>query len=238
MSGSTGREEGGGEHVAAGPTGYVNVVVVDDHPVVREGLRSVLSLDREIRVVGSAGDGEAALGLIARLRPHLVVMDIRMPRMDGIAATRIIVKDFPDTKVILLTGYDDQAMLRSAVASGASALLMKDASVDLLLYTVRTVLHDGVVVKREVFQQVVATVVEGGEPAVRPSEQPESGILTPREREVLDRMARGLRNKEIARELSLAEVTVKKHVQSILGKLGAQDRAQAVLVALRLGLIR
>lgn len=207
----------------------IRVLVVDDHGVVREGLRAYLELEPDLEVVGEARDGREAIRKALELQPDVVVMDLLMPVMDGVEATAGIKQRLPETHVIVLTSFVDDEKVVPAIKAGATSYLLKDvAAVDLArairgAHAGQAQLHPEVA--RRLMQQVTAP---------RPPDA--AAGLTEREREVLRLVAQGRSNKEIARELVVSERTVKGHVSNILGKLGLQDRTQAALYAVRHGL--
>jgi NarL family two-component system response regulator LiaR len=204
----------------------IRVLVADDHGVVREGLRSFLALQDDIEVVGEAGDGEEALEEVRRLAPDVALMDLVMPRMDGIEAIRHIRAESPQTRVIVLTSFVDEDKMLPAVRAGAAGYLLKDVEPQELVTAIRTV-HGGAAL---LHPAVVAELV-------REATTPRGDGLTEREREVLALIARGRANKAIAFELGVSEKTVKTHVSNILGKLNLTDRTQAALYAVREGLV-
>jgi DNA-binding NarL/FixJ family response regulator len=208
------------------------VLIADDQRVVREGLSMVLSLMKGVEVVGAAADGAEAVTLVHAVRPDVVLMDLRMPRCDGIEATRRLRTEAPEVKVVVLTTYSDDRSVLEAVRAGARGYLTKDASGEQIHEALRQVLDDHAVIDPAVQRHLVDAIA--GEPAPR-QEFPDG--LTPREAEVLSLMARGLSNAEIAAELVVAETTVKTHVARILAKLGLRDRVQAVVVAYETGLV-
>jgi two-component system NarL family response regulator len=202
----------------------IRVVVVDDHPVVRDGLKTVLSAAPDIEVVGEAGDGREAIAAWKEHQPDVVLMDLRMPRMDGADAIAAIIRLSPDARVIVLTTFAGDEDIHRALALGARAYLLKDAFHEEILAAIRAV-HAG---RRHVPPAV----------ASRLAERPIGRDLTLREIEVLELIARGNSNREIGEQLRIAEGTVKAHVNSILGKLDAQDRTDAAMIALKRGIIR
>jgi two-component system, NarL family, response regulator LiaR len=209
----------------------IRVLVVDDHAVVREGLRTFLALQEGVEVVGEAGDGEDAVRQAERLRPDVVLMDLVMPKLDGVGAMRELRRRLPASRVIVLTSFADDDRLLPAIQAGAAGYLLKDAQPRELARAVRAAhageaLLDPVVAAR----LVEAIAQERGE---EPSER-----LTRRERQVLELIGRGLSNKRIARELGISEKTVKTHVGHVLAKLGVTDRTQAALRAVSTGLLR
>jgi NarL family two-component system response regulator LiaR len=208
----------------------IRVLIADDHAVVRQGLRTFLSLDAELEVVGEAGDGAEAVRLARELRPDVVLMDLLMPVMDGIAATREIRAELPDTEVVALTSVLEDASVVGAVRAGAIGYLLKDTKTQDLLQAVRAAAAGQVQLSPQAAARLVREVR-----APEPQASPEG--LSERETEVLRLIAQGRANKEIARDLGVTEKTVKTHVSSILGKLGVQSRTQAALYAWRVGLV-
>jgi DNA-binding NarL/FixJ family response regulator len=211
----------------------IRVVVVDDQEVVRAGIAALLAAQEDIEVVGEAADGAAALAEVARTRPDVVVMDIRMPVMDGLTATRELAGG---PRVLVLTTFDADENVYRALRAGASGFLLKGARPAELAEAIRVVAAGEALLAPSVTRRLVEQVVSAGlAPPPVATGVPE---LTPREREVLVLMARGLSNAEIADRLVLAEQTVKTHVSHVLGKLGLRDRAQAVVHAYETGLVR
>jgi len=212
----------------------IRVMVVDDQDIVRQGLRSLLELVGGFSVVGDAADGQAALALIERLTsagepPEVVLMDVRMPVMDGVAATRRIAERFAGVRVLVLTTFDDAEYVREALRCGAQGYLLKDTPVSELAEAIRLV-HKGYnSLSPGILQKALAGLPANG---TRPTTPP-SGLtaLTPREREVLRQIAQGASNAEIARTLYISEGTVKFHITKILGQLGVRDRTQAAILA-------
>ncbi len=203
----------------------VRVLVVDDHPVVRAGILGLLAGEPDLDVVGEAGDGEQACGAAARLRPDVVLMDLRMPVLDGAAATARILQEVPQARVVVLTTYETDADILRAVEAGATGYLLKDTPRDDLVAAVRAVAAGETVLGPSVARRLVQRVRGAGE------------RLTPRELEVLRAVARGLSNAQIGAELFIGEATVKTHLLRIFAKLGVDDRTRAVTVALELGLL-
>jgi two-component system, NarL family, response regulator LiaR len=209
------------------PDPPIRVLVVDDHGVVREGLRTYLELQDGIEVAGEAADGEEAVREAERLRPDVVLMDLVMPRLDGVGAMRALRERLPRARVIVLTSFADDERLLPAIQAGAAGYLLKNVQPAELSSAVRLA-HAG----EALFDpSVAARLVE----AIATDEP--GPHLTPREREVLALIGRGLSNKRIARELGLSEKTVKTHVANVLHKLGVTDRTQAAVYAVRAGLI-
>jgi NarL family two-component system response regulator LiaR len=208
----------------------IRVLIADDHAVVREGLRAFLALQEDVEVVGEAADGEEAVQAVARLEPDVALVDLVMPRVDGIEAIGRIRVQRPQTRVIVLTSFVDEDKMLPAVRAGAVGYLLKDVQPQDLVSAIRTVHGGGTLLHPTVVEELVREVS-------RDDEAPTSNPLTAREREVLALIARGRANKAIAFELGVAEKTVKTHVSNILGKLGLTDRTQAALYAVREGLV-
>jgi DNA-binding NarL/FixJ family response regulator len=214
----------------------VKVLIVDDQQLMREGLRTLLELEKGIAIVGEAPDGEAAVEAVARLHPDVTLMDIRMPRMDGVEATRRIRALDPDARILVLTTFDEEELVFEAVRAGARGYLLKDVSGADLAEAVRSVASGGAALQPAVARKVMDAFAR----LARPAPNVESHLVEPlsvRERAVLGLLARGLSNKEIAEKLYLAEGTVKNHVSTILQKTGARDRTQAALTARKMGLL-
>lgn len=237
------------EHLGADPTigRSLRVLLVDDQALVRSGFAMILGVEDDLDVVGEAPDGEAALRLVAELTPDVVLMDVQMPRMDGIEATRRIVESGASTKVIILTTFDRDDYVFDGLRAGASGFLLKNADPDQLVEAIRTVGDGHALLAPEVTRRVIEQLA--GEHAAPPPETaghlaparprpPELARLTDREREVLTLVAGGLSNGEIAKHLFLGEATVKTHVSNVLAKLGLRDRVQAVVYAYEVGLVR
>jgi DNA-binding NarL/FixJ family response regulator len=211
----------------------IRVLLVDDHAVVREGLRAFLELQAGIEVVGEAGDGEQALTEAHRLQPDVILMDLVMPKLDGVGAMRELRHRMPGTKVIVLTSFSDDDRLLPAIAAGAAGYLLKDAEPRELARAVRAAHAGQALLDPAVASRLVDAFATG---AGRAAEDDGAERLTPREREVLDLIAHGFSNKRIALQLGIAEKTVKTHVGHVLAKLGVADRTQAALLAVQSGL--
>ncbi|MEV0791858.1 response regulator transcription factor [Kribbella sp. NPDC050459] len=207
----------------------IRVLVVDDHPVVRSGLSGMLSVTDDISVVGEAGDGLEALALVESTVPDVVLMDLRMPRMDGVAATGAIVSGYPSTRVLVLTTYDTDTEILHAVEAGAAGYLLKDTPHVELLNGIRAAARGETVLAPPVAARLMSRLRTPAAPAAA---QP-----SPRELEVLAAVARGLSNAEIGRELFIGEATVKTHLQRLFAKLDVDDRTRAVTVAIERGLL-
>ena len=205
----------------------IRIVIADDHSVVRQGLRMFLGLDPELEVVGEAADGAEALRLARQLQPDVVVMDLLMPVMDGIAATSAIRHELPDTEVLALTSVLEDASVVGAIRAGAIGYLLKDTQAEALCQAIKAAAAGQV----QLTPRAAARLMQ----VVSTPESPEA--LTERETEVLRLLAQGQSNKQIARDLHIAEKTVKTHVSNILSKLGVQSRTQATLYAVRIGLV-
>jgi two-component system, NarL family, response regulator LiaR len=203
----------------------ITVVIADDHPVVRQGLRTFLDLQEDLEVVGEAEDGEAAVAAAAELVPDVVVMDVVMPKLDGIEAIRRIRDQSPATRVLILTSFLDDAKVFPAVKAGAAGYLLKDIEPAELANAIRTVNGGEALLHPSVAAKVMQEVAE--------RDRSPAAELTDRELDVLRLLARGLANKAIAQELHVSEKTVKTHVSNILAKLHLADRTQAALYAVR-----
>ena len=214
----------------------IRVLLVDDQRLMREGLRILLELEPDLKIVGEAADGQAALHAYAELEPDVVLMDVRMAGMDGVEATWRLRERWPDARIIILTTFDDDEYVFEGLRAGAQGYLLKDVSGHDLAEAVRTVAAGGALIEPSIARKVVAEFARLAPPArTADASLPES--LSEREREILQLLAQGLSNREIAARLSLARGTVKNYVTTILQKLGARDRTQAALRARELGLI-
>jgi DNA-binding NarL/FixJ family response regulator len=205
----------------------IGVLIVDDHPIVREGLRRALERDPGFHVLGEAATGTEAIIQAHRLRPDVVLMDLSLPELDGISATATLRRDLPDIEVVVLTGVLNPTSVIQAMQAGASGYLFKDTRAS----EIRAAIKDSVEGRVHLSSEVSALLVNQIQPSGR------IDPLTEREREVLHLLALGSSNKEIMQKLQVTEATVKAHVRHILSKLGAQSRTQAILVAMRLGLV-
>ena len=212
------------------------VVIADDQPMVRAGLRSLLEGEDGVVVVGEAVDGEQALSAVRRHRPDVVLMDIRMPNLDGLEATRRLVAEGSAARVLVLTTFDLDEYVFDALRAGASGFLLKDATAEELIAAVRTLAAGDAILAPAVTRRVIEAF--GSVP--RPSRElaDRLGALSPREVEVLRLLARGFSNAEIARELFVSDATAKTHVSNVLAKLRLRDRVQAVIFAYEAGVLR
>jgi DNA-binding NarL/FixJ family response regulator len=210
--------------------GRARLVIVDDHELARAGLRSVLSGERGLEVVGEASNGAEAVAVCRTLRPDLVLMDVRMPDVDGLAATRALKRESPTTGVILFTVYENPDYLVEALKSGAAGYLLKGASKREIVSTVRQVLAGESLLHPELVMSLLKQLSNVS------SDSAAAQRLSPRERDVLRLIALGQSNKEIAAALDLTVSTVKTHVEHVIGKLGVSDRTQAAVRAIELGL--
>ncbi|WRZ88074.1 response regulator transcription factor [Streptomyces sp. NBC_01007] len=211
-------------------------MVVDDQAVVRAGFAAIVDAEPDMTVVAEAGDGATAVALAAREAPDLVLMDIRMPGMDGLTATRLITTPETGPRVLVLTTFDLDAYVYEALRAGASGFLLKDARPEDLLSALRVVASGEGILAPAVTRRLIDTFAQGAPPP--PSVTGALGRLTPRERQVLLHIASGLTNAEIAATLGVATGTVKTHVNALLTKLGLRDRVQATILAYESGLIR
>jgi DNA-binding NarL/FixJ family response regulator len=210
----------------------IRVLIADDHAVVRQGLRTFLDLQADIDVVGEAADGEEAVAAAAERAPDVILLDLVMPRLDGIGALRRLRETAPGARVIVLTSFGEDERLFTALRAGASGYLLKDVEPADLVRSIRTVHDGGAPLSPAVAARVVEELASGGGAGRAAADD-----LTPRELEVLCLIARGRSNKRIALELGVAEKTVKTHVSHVLAKLGLSDRTQAALYAVREGLV-
>ena len=207
----------------------IRVMVVDEHGMVRKGIIAFLKNNPQLDIVGEAQNGREAVELCERLQPHVILMDLQMPEMDGITATRLIRKQFPQIQIIALTSFSDRAKVQDALAAGAISYLLKNVSGDDLAEAIR----DAFAGRATLAQEAVQALIQP--PPATPAAS--SSDLTPREREVLALLIKGLNNNEIAVQLSVSHATAKAHVSNILSKLGVSNRAEAVAVALQQKLV-
>ena len=223
-------------------TGPARLVIADDHALLRSGIRSMLHGEPGLEVVAEAADGQEALELCRRLVPDLVLMDVRMPRMDGLAATRAIKEEFPKTSVVMVTMQEDPDYLFEAVIAGAAGYVLKGATPEQLTDAVRQVLDGEFLFNQKLTIDLLKSMAgrerfPASPPRAAPSEESVSEPLTDRETEILRLLAQGQTNPQIARELVVSPGTVKNHVRHIIAKLGVSDRTQAAVRAMELGLL-
>ena len=212
-------------------TEQIRVVIADDHPVVRQGLRTLLSAYDDLCLVGEARDGEEVIRLASAAQPDVIIMDLNMPRKDGILATKELLQVQPGTRVLILTNTASDEQVVEAVRAGARGFLLKDAETEQLIESIRSIYRGG----RVLDPMVAETLMRGVERAAEPKSLAEP--LTPRELEILRLVAEGLSNREIAARLHLAPPTVTTHVRNILGKLHLANRTQAAIYARQHGLL-
>jgi DNA-binding NarL/FixJ family response regulator len=215
----------------------IKVLIADDQALIRSGLRAIIESEPGMEVVGEAGDGADAVEAVRRLRPHVALMDIRMPRLDGVAATRALLRGAAPvpTKILILTTFHLDAYVTEALRAGASGFLLKEATADQLIEAVRVIASGEAILAPPVTRRLLETMAED---SAGDGGQQIRDLLSAREVDVLLLVARGLSNAEIGAQLHLAETTVKTHVQSMLGKLGVRDRLQATVAAYDAGLVR
>lgn len=214
----------------------IRVLIADDQPLVRRGLALILAPDPDFEVVGEAGDGAEAVALAERLRPDVVVMDIRMPVLDGVEATGELSRLLPESRVLALSTFDMDEYVVAALRAGAYGFLPKDVSPEELTAAIRTVHTGEAAVAPRLLTRLISTYVRvSARPARRTAAVPAE--LTPREREIWQLLATGLDNAEIASDLDISVSTVKNHITGIFGKLGVRDRAQAVIAAYESGVV-
>lgn len=209
---------------------YVRVLIVDDHPVTRDGLRTALSTSSDIEIVGEAATGEQAVERINELDPDVVFMDVRMPGMGGIEATKAVRDTHPDTKVILFTVDESRAAISDAIQAGVSGYLLKDSSAEELVNAARLALEGKAVIHPKLTRAFIEEV-QLAEPEIN------EAALSKRETEILQKVAYGATTKVVAEELGISPHTVKTHLERVFEKLNANDRAQAVAIAIRKGLV-
>jgi DNA-binding NarL/FixJ family response regulator len=213
----------------------IRVMLVDDQEMVRVGFRMILQAEADLTIVGEAADGAAAVELAAAARPDVVLMDVRMPRMDGIAACRLIRDGHSDTRVMMLTTFDLHDYVHAALRAGASGFMLKDAPAEQLVDAIRIVANGDALLAPSVTQALIDEIA--ARPGGDRTSYPGVDDLTERELDVIRLMAKGRSNAEIATELYLGEATIKTHVGRILAKLAARDRVQAVVIAYESGLV-
>jgi DNA-binding NarL/FixJ family response regulator len=207
----------------------IRILLAEDQTLMRQGLKTILELEPDLRVVGEAGDGNSAVKLALQLRPEIILMDVQMPRLNGVEATVAICGAWPEAKVIILTTFDRDDYVFQGVRAGAVGYLLKDLPAEKLVETIRRVHAGEVFIQPEIASRTLRAALHSPGELVEP--------ISEREREVLIMLAQGIPNKEIAEKLHIAEGTVKNHVSNILGKLQAQNRTEAADIARRRGLV-
>ena len=213
----------------------IQILIADDHLVVREGLQLILSMEDDLEVVGEAVDGETAVRLTGELQPDVVLMDLRMPGMGGLAAIEQILAQQPQMAIVILTTYNEDDLMMRGLQLGARGFLLKDTGRETLFHTIRAAARGETLLQPEIMARVLAHTTQTAKPApTRPTEQT---ILTERELEVLTAVARGDRNKEIALQLGVTERTIKAHLTNVYNKLGVDSRAAAVSVGIQRGVL-
>ena len=217
----------------------IQILLVDDQPLFREGLATLLMLHENINVVGEANNGQEAVDKVAELRPDVVLMDVRMPVLDGVAATKVLLREHPQVRVIMLTTFDDDEYVFEGLRAGALGYLLKDVSSDKLVEAIETAARGQTFLQPSVAAKVVAEFTRLTEAGPAPAQAKQDLVepLSDREVEILSILATGASNREIAAQLFIAEGTVKNHVTNILSKLNVRDRTQAALKAKEFGLI-
>jgi DNA-binding NarL/FixJ family response regulator len=222
----------------------IKVLLVDDQTLIRQGIRLLLEIEPDIQVVGQAADGRAALEQVEALHPDVVLMDVRMPEMDGVAATRLLSTSHPEVKVIILTTFEDDETVFEGLKAGARGYLLKDISSEEMAQAVRKVAAGEALIQSRLTRKVLAEFSRMASATDRQASPKTAAVvealpvpLTERELQVLQALAHGLSNREIADQLVITEGTVKNHVSSLIDKLGVRDRTQAVLKGQELGLI-
>ena len=214
----------------------IRVAIVDDQALMRDGFSMILDAQPDIEVVGDAENGRVGVELCLRTRPDVVLMDVRMPVLDGIEATRLIVSNECDTKVLVLTTFDLDEYVYAALRAGASGYLLKDTPAKELVAAVRVIAHGDALLSPSVTRRLIEEFAKQPEPEAVAAALPDD--LTEREREALELLAHGLSNREIAARMYIGEATAKTHVSRLLTKLGVRDRVQAVVLAFESGLVR
>lgn len=220
----------------------IQVLLADDQKMIRQGFGYIIGLQDDMRLAGEASDGQEAVEIAETVKPDVILMDVRMPRMSGIEATAEIVRRLPETKIVILTTFDDQEYIYQGIRSGAVGYLLKDEEAESMLEAIRAASRGEAVFKTGRAAQALSRVAHSFGNSRREAGPDASGVLleplTEREKEILQEMSYGLRNDEIARKLVITEGTVKSHVHRILQKFGCEDRTQAVVAALRSGMVR
>jgi NarL family two-component system response regulator YdfI len=213
----------------------IKILIADDHLIIRQGLRLILETESDLELVGEASDGKEALNLCHKLKPDLVLMDLRMPNMDGLAAIEALHTEHPEIAVVILTTFNEDDLMFRGLQAGARGYLLKDTDRNTLFHTIRAAARGETLLKPEIMARVLARANAASTNDIDPAE---AINLTEREQEVLQAVARGERSKEIATQLGISERTVKAHLASIYGKLGVDSRAGAIAVAAQKGILQ
>ncbi|HHZ17330.1 MAG TPA: response regulator transcription factor [Peptococcaceae bacterium] len=210
-------------------TSKIRVVIIDDHPLVREGIKKLLEFEEDIEVLDMAGDGQGAINIARKLVPDVILMDINMPGTNGIEATKVIKREFPQIGIVALTAHEEKDYVLDLVRAGVSGYVLKDICPEKLVETIREVAQGRSVIDPSITKLLFTEVNR----MTKPQNREEGKAITSREMDILKLLARGLSNKEIASELSISEKTVKNHITSIFRKIKVEDRTQAVLYAVK-----
>ncbi|NQX58702.1 response regulator transcription factor [Paenibacillus qinlingensis] len=217
----------------------MRILIVDDQRLMRDGLATIISLELGMEVVGTAEDGRDAFAKVVELQPDVVLMDIQMPGMDGVEGTELILKHYPETKVLILTTFDDAELIMKVLEKGVHGYLLKDMPSEAIISSIQTVYNGGTVLQHDITSMLLKELIAKSDrlpnqtPVLGNPEPEQLSQLTDREKDVLALLGRGLNNKEIAGMLYLTEGTVKNHVSSLIAKLGLRDRTQVALFAVR-----
>ncbi|CAH1210829.1 Transcriptional regulatory protein LnrK [Paenibacillus allorhizoplanae] len=217
----------------------MRILIVDDQRLMRDGLATIISLEPGMEVVGTAEDGRDAFAKVVQLQPDVVLMDIQMPGMDGVESTELILKHYPETKVLILTTFDDAELIMKVLEKGVHGYLLKDMPSEAIISAIQTVFNGGTVLQHDITSMLLKELITmsdrlPNQAHILSNAEPEQlSQLTDREKDVLALLGRGLNNKEIAGMLYLTEGTVKNHVSSLIAKLGLRDRTQVALFAVR-----
>jgi len=215
----------------------IKIIIVDDQRLMREGLKTILDLEDDLSVEGIAANGREALELCGQISPDIVLMDIRMPEMDGVEATGLLTKNMPQVKVIILTTFDDDELIIKGLKAGAKTYLLKDLPSERLTEIIRNTYRGDMVLQPQIAAKLVGKALEGSQGRSESDASPLPEPLTKREKDILLLMSQGLHNVQISEKLFISEGTVKNYISNIYGKLGINDRTQAVLFAIKHKLI-
>jgi Response regulator containing a CheY-like receiver domain and an HTH DNA-binding domain len=216
----------------------IRILVADDHLIVREGLRLILETDEGMELVGEAGNGQQAVELAGQLKPEVILMDLRMPVMDGLSAIEIIRKQEPQIAIVILTNFNEDEMMVKGLSAGARGFLLKDTDRETLLNSIRAAARGETLLRPEIMERLLKHTLSTAPKSPEPVAGGSGSALTEREQEVLQAIARGERSKEIALKLGISERTVKAHIASIFARLGVDSRAAAIAAAMRLGWLK